>query len=368
MSQRDQLPYRATVQEYEEQAKTLWQELKAGEEAAFWRCKWVHPRFRGQSVGKVKSATLGLDDARQVIACEYSFDHWNDLIQFAGKIGQGGSVDQFEAAVEALVAGDEAVLRQMLADHPELAQARSSRRHHATLLHYLGANGVESSRQKTPANAVAMAKMLLEAGAEVDALADLYDNRCTTMSLIVSSSHPAKAGLQAALAETLLDHGAALDGPGSAWKSAVMTALMFGYLDTAKALAKRSGPMDHLPLTAGLGQVADTTRLLGYADAASKHAALALAAQHGHVDIVRLLLDAGEDPNRYNPEGFHSHSAPIHQAVAGGHMGVVRLLVERGARPDLKDKVYEGTPLGWAEHCEQPAIAKFLRDQGTSDC
>ena len=37
--------------------------------------------------------------------------------------------------------------------------------------------------------------------------------------------------------------------------------------------------------------------------------------------IVRMLLDAGEDPNRYNPVGAHSHSTPLHQAAVGGHAG-----------------------------------------------
>jgi ankyrin repeat protein len=40
--------------------------------------------------------------------------------------------------------------------------------------------------------------------------------------------------------------------------------------------------------------------LLPSTDAEVRHRALSLAAQHGHAEIVRLLLDAGEDPNRYN--------------------------------------------------------------------
>jgi ankyrin repeat protein len=82
------------------------------------------------------------------------------------------------------------------------------------------------------------------------------------------------------------------------------------------------------------------------------------------VDIVRLLLDAGEDPSRYNPEGNHSHSTPLHQAVLAGHDAVVRLLVERGARLDIKDTIYQGTPLGWAIYGGQSEIEEYLRARG----
>ena len=108
------------------------------------------------------------------------------------------------AAVEAVVSGDVATLQSLLREHPELIHARSARRHHATLLHYVGANGVEGERQTTPKNALDVAQILLDAGAEVDALADMYDEKCTTMSMLVSSSHPNEAGLQTALAEKLL--------------------------------------------------------------------------------------------------------------------------------------------------------------------
>ena len=63
------------------------------------------------------------------------------------------------------------------------------------------------------------------------------------MSMLVSSDHPARAGLQEALAELLLDYGAALEGRGSKWHSALMTALTFGYLSTAETLARQA---DHV--------------------------------------------------------------------------------------------------------------------------
>ena len=82
----------------------------------------------------------------------------------------------------------------------------------------------------------------------------------------------------------------------------------------------------------------------------------------GH--LVTAFLDAGEDPNRYNPDGFHAHSTPLHQAVWSNHLGVVRLLVERGARLDVEDTIYQATPLGWADYGKRAEIAEYLRAHG----
>lgn len=358
------LPYRATLDQYQQQADALFAALTSGDDRAAWRFKWEHPRFRGKVVDDVRAATLDMSDARTVIAREYSFEGWSELAEFTRAVANDEDVLRFEDAVEAVVAGDVDTLRSMLRENPDLVRARSTRRHHATLLHYIGANGVEGDRQKTPPNAVEVAKILLDAGAEVDALADLYESKCTTMSMLVSSCHPAEAGVQAILAETLLDYGAAFEGPGTNWQSSVLTALAFGYRDTAEVLAKRGAPLNSIAAAAGLGRVEETTRLLPDADAESRHVALALAAQHGHISIVRLLLDAGEDPNRFNPDGYHSHSTPLHQAISSRHEDVVRLLVERGARLDIQDTIYRGTPLDWAIYLDRTSIANYLRDRG----
>lgn len=264
----------------------------------------------------------------------------------------------FEKAADAVVSGDVGTLRSMLRGAPELVRERSARAHRATLLHYVAANGVEDERQRTPANALEIARMLLDAGAEVDAVARMYDAEATTMDMLVSSAHPAAAGLQAALAELLLDYGADINRRGKNGQTPVVTALAFGYLDTAKLLADRGATLSFEAL-AGLGR--DIRAALAETDGASRHAALALAAQHGHSAIVEILLDAGEDPNRYNPPGYHGHSTPLHQAVAGGHLDVVKLLVRRGARVDIRDSVYDGTPLDWAIHLKNESVAEYLR-------
>jgi ankyrin repeat protein len=381
------LPFRAPLRDYEQQARELTEGHRTGDAAAIRIIHENHPRFLDETIKwrpkfltpeDIQKASFDLDDARFALARWYTFADWTAVKEYANAVTVDGPVFWFESAVEAVVNGDLDTLLEWLRDHPELIRARSTRRtphdppvHRATLLHYVAANGVEGHRQKTPKNAVAIARALLEAGAEVDATAGMYGGEYTTMSMLVSSAHPAMAGLQAPLAELLLDFGAAIEGLGSEqWRSPLMTALAFGYQDTADALVRRDACIPTVAAAAGLGRLGDAIRLLPEATALDRHRALALAAQLGHVEIVRLLLDAGEDPNRYNPEGNHGHSTPLHQAAFAGHESVVRLLIERGAKLDIRDTVWQGTPLGWALHSGKPkqlAIAAYLREHGASD-
>ncbi|MBI3682861.1 MAG: ankyrin repeat domain-containing protein [Acidobacteria bacterium] len=378
------LPFRSNLEQYQRQAEDLLDAHRSGDSEAIRVIHENHPRFLDSKIpwlpknlpdSEIQSAALSLADAQLAIARWYSFQSWPALAEYVEAVTRDGSpVFQFESAVEAVITGDLATLESLLRENPELVRARSTRITHfnppvdrATLLHYVGANGVEGYRQKTPQNAVAVAQTLLKAGAEVDALADMYGGHYTTMSMLVSSCHPAKAGVQVALVETLLDFGAAIEARGSAqWGSPLMTALAFGYLSAAEALVKRGARVENIAAAAGLGRLADASRLLATAGPESRHRALALAAQHGHVEIVRLLLDAGEDPSRYNPDGNHSHSTPLHQAVLAGHEAVVRLLVERGARLDIKDTIYQGTPLGWAIYAGKTGIETYLRANGAT--
>jgi hypothetical protein len=371
------LPFRSPLEAYRRQAEELLEGHRSGDSQAIRIIHERHPRFldsripwlpRKLSAAEIQAAAFDAADAELALARWYSFRDWAALADYVAAVTRDGPVFRFESAVEAVVGGDRAALESLLREDPTLVRARSTRVtphdppvHRATLLHYVAANGVEGYRQKTPKNAVEIARTLLEAGAEVDALADMYGGQCTTMGMLVSSCHPAKAGVQIALVDTLLDFGAAVERRGRGpWSSPLMTALAFGYLDAAEALVRRGARVDSLPAAAGLGRLADVERLLPSADAESRHRALALAAAHGRAEITRRLLDAGEDPDRYNPDGLHAHSTPLHQAALAGHDAVVRLLVERGARLDIKDTIYQGTPLEWAEYGGRHEIARFL--------
>jgi Ankyrin repeats (many copies) len=376
-------PFPPPLSAYEEQADRLLAAHRAADPAAIDLFHRKHPRFLDETIkwrpkfipdSEIREAALSLDDARLTIARNYDFLDWPALVDYVDAVSQEGPAHAFEAAVEAVVAGDLGSLQDALRRDPALVHARSSRAccfdppvHRATLLHYLAANGVEAYRQKTPGNAVEIARTLLVAGAEPDALADMYGTPCTTMSMLVSSSHPAAAGLQVALAGVLLDFGADIEGRGGGkWERPLFTAVTFGMRDVAKFLAERGARID-LAAASGLGLVGEAARLVSSADDDERRRALSLAAQQGHPDIVGLLLDTGLDPNRFNPESNHPHCTALHQAVLGGHEAVVRFLVARGARLDIRDTIWHGTPLGWAIHggCrDRERMIECLRELG----
>jgi ankyrin repeat protein len=188
-----------------------------------------------------------------------------------------------------------------------------------------------------------------------------YGEPYMTMCLLVSSDPPARAGLQVPLIELLVELGASVrpiaDATGG---HPLRAALVFNQPDAAAALVGLGAPIDELSLAAGLGRLEQARALLPAASSEDRHRALALAAQQGEADIIRLLLDAGEDPSRYNPKDVHSHATPLHHAALNGHETVVYLLVERGASMDLRDRIYDSTPEGWANHGGHVDLAAWL--------
>jgi ankyrin repeat protein len=302
---------------------------------------------------------LALADAQLLIARAHGFASWGDFARHVERIRAGS--DPFEAAADAVVTGDLDTLASLLRAQSGLTTARSARVHRATLLHYVAANGVEDFRQSTPPNAVVVALALLEAGAAVDALADTYDGGTaqTTLNLLVSSVHPAQAGLQPELAELLLDYGAAIDGLEDDC-SPLMTALAFGYGDSAETLARRGARIDNVVAAAALGRedlvrrfVVDGSTLAPEArvvrtewlrialDGASHvGVALAWAAKYGRLTIVRLLLDRGADPAGADHQGMTA----LHWAAAHGRLDVVEELLGRGSPLEVEN-AWHGTVL-----------------------
>jgi hypothetical protein len=326
-------------------------------------------RNRRENVAQQRDASndksLTLASAQHLIAGAHGFESWASFANHLEDTGRGVVQDDFERGADAVVSGDIDTLRALLRDRPELVHEHSRRVHHATLLHYVAANGVEDFRQKTPPNAVQIAELLLHAGAKPDALADTYgsDYYQTTMNLLVSSTHPAEAGLQSKLVETLLDHGAAIDGVRND-SSPLFTALEFSYRDAAETLVRRGAAIDNVITAAAIGDLefvkgavvdADTIRAdialrtpaWRKLDSATSHIeyALAFACKFGRSPVAEHLLALGVSPR--SKDG-HDMTA-LHWAAATGMTSVVEELLRRGAPLEARN-AWEGTVLGSTLH------------------
>ncbi|MGH9829826.1 MAG: ankyrin repeat domain-containing protein [Blastocatellia bacterium] len=136
---------------------------------------------------------------------------------------------KFHPAVQAIVSGNIEQLKSIIREQPSLATERSSRSH-PTLLQCLVLDA------KDRPNQIEMARVLIEAGADIDApliAAACIDN------------------LEAVVA--LLDAGAAINGDGN-W-SPLEEALYWNFQDVVECLVRRGASIHNLRIAAGLGRV-----------------------------------------------------------------------------------------------------------------
>ena len=295
-----------------------------------------------------QSADFTARDAEHFVAREHGFDDWTTLLDHVEALQEPTSaVSRFEAAIDAIVTGRLRDVVTLLDSDPALIRARSTRNHRSTLLHYVAANGVEDFRQVTPANIVDITRVLIEAGADVNAESDAYGGGATALGLAATSLHPQRAGVQLALLDLLLAHGAVIERPGVAGNrhGAVLGCLANGQPEAAVFLASRGARLS-LVEAAGIGRLDDVDRLLasGIHDAAEIQSAFQYACGYGHVATAQRLLEHGARASAPADKG----ETPLHWASGGGHRDVVDLLLAREAPLGVVDETWEGTPMDWA--------------------
>ncbi len=361
------LPPHPSLERYRKLAKELVKACRSGEIRA-WAERWVSDlaRLSGITaridpwVGAVEAfagrrlagtRTCALADAQFVIARSHGFDSWPKFAKYLDAFERAdSSAPRFEAAADAIVEGDAATLRKLLDEDPELIRARSPREHRATLLHYVAANGVENWRQRTPPNVATIATILLDAGAEVDATAEMYGGGCTALGLAATSVHPVKAGVQEALLQTLLDRGADLHQPvGGRRQPIVISCLANGRDEAAAFLAGRGAPVDFVA-AAALGRI-DVVREAFDRDGRDGRTitpeelneAFKYACEYGAMEVVELLIAKGMDP----AAPLSADQTPLHWAVIGGQFETVKLLLRHDPPLEARN-VYGGTVLGQA--------------------
>lgn len=90
--------------------------------------------------------------------------------------------------------------------------------------------------------------------------------------------------------------------------------------------------------------------------------ALYQAAVQGHAGIVRMLLEAGADPDRET--GDETEGLPLCAAACWGHLGAVNALLDAGADPDRREEPGAMTALHWAAANDRQAVARALLARG----
>lgn len=361
-----------SLERFKKLAKAIVRSWKSGDPETIQRIRQQHPRLRGLSESELRNSRFTLADAQFIIARACGFESWPKLKK---SIEEPASA--FDSAADAVITGDLATLARLLHENPKLIRERSARAHRSTLLHYVGANGVEAYRQKTPRNAVAVAKMLLKAGADVDATADMYGGGSTTLGLVASSFHPARAGVQGALIETLLDAGAAIDGLPGGWEP-IMAAIVHAHADAVETLARRGARLN-VASAAAAGRLDVVKRMLANGSGGIEvvqglptewkgqvELAFIWACQFGLRSVAEFLLAKGVDSGAQDGQG----ETGLHWAAHYGHVDLVEFLIDRKAPLEVKNN-YGGTVLGqttWAvmndPHENHARIVEILIDAG----
>lgn len=247
----------------------------------------------------------------------------------------------FREAVEAIDAGNLPVLQQLLETNPQLVRKRldypaEGYFKNPYLLWFIADNPIR--QEKLPPNIGEITGLLIKLVRQ-NAKESFQEQMDYALALVETGRIPRECGVQIDLIDLLIDNGAT---PGNA-----QGALANGNMEAAKHIIDRSG---NLTLTAAvcLDWTDDVKRLLPETLIDDKQVALIAAAFYGKPKTIALLMASGVDVNAYIKNGFHTHASPLHQAVSSGSLDAVKILVEAGANLDATDKIYNGTPLGWA--------------------
>ena len=175
-------------------------------------------------------------------------------------------------------------------------------------------------------------------------------------------------------ARLLIDHGADLSIDAGDGRTLFEAALRGGHTDLAQYLADHGAATTALDLagefvTACMSADEGKARMLleGQSGLVAQvqdadPQLIVDAAGSNRLDAMRLMLALGFDPNT----GDSTPSAPLHQAAFHGHLEMVKLLIDGGAKLDARDAHHAGTPLEWAAVAGQTEVEAYLASRQSS--
>ncbi|BBK31391.1 ankyrin repeat protein [Stella humosa] len=244
--------------------------------------------------------------------------------------GAAGDSAPLDALLDAAEQGDAARLRHLLNAHPDLIDARSGDFQQQTALH-------KAAWRNHPA----CVRLLLDRGAAVD----IRDGADNALAL-----HFAAEAADLAVVRVLVEAGADVVGAGDDHQLGVLgwaTCLGWVREDVADYLLAKGAQLDPWSAVA-LGRVeavrgflAGDPALVAARMSASEHRRTVLhhAAAKDRPAVVRLLLDAGADPNATDLAG----ATPVATAAReGAGESVIAMLLQAGGRLDFAAAVHLG--------------------------
>ena len=239
--------------------------------------------------------------------------------------------ESFERAVDAIANGDVAQLKELLNANPYFNKARSVRPHRCALMNYIGVNGFEGERQKSPENAVEIIEVLLEYGCDPNVLCYTYRGGPgeNTLGLLLSSGIVSSPEQQLAMVRTLVKGGATISEGYQ---------LLFKLLDAKDT--------DSVP---------EVVSSIDINDSAVREAFFALGLNREHA-LMAELIAAGFDVNSTN----ELKQTLLHYAALDGDETFVDWLLEHGADPTLRELQFDGNSAGWADAGGHDELAKRL--------
>ena len=226
-----------------------------------------------------------------------------------------------------------------------------------------------------PANVVELARLLLDRGADVNAVT-LGRNGGTTMGLIVTSKMASDANASGPLMELLVARGATVGFESSSpilpdWGNQnVLDAPLANHAPRAAEKLIELGARPDVCAAAALGdmkllrgffgkdgRLAERPRRHGkvMSEADAIGLALSFAYVNGKPDAVDFLL---EKQGNWNMTGVNN-GAVLHRAAWDGDLTMVKRLIAKGADMSNRDNPFNSTPLSWAQHNKRRAVFDF---------
>ncbi|KAL8713091.1 MAG: hypothetical protein Q9225_006837 [Loekoesia sp. 1 TL-2023] len=128
---------------------------------------------------------------------------------------------------------------------------------------------------------------------------------------------------------------------------------------SGRTLLSIAAEIGHLKVVKLLLEARADSQSVANAESSDGRTPLSFAAENGHYEVAKLLLKAKADPNSKTRMGPSQGRTPLSWAVYEGHYDVVEILLDAGAEVDVVDS--DGmSPLGYVGKWHCPYMEKLL--------